>query len=72
MGASGVKYDRWVKSPFSNEGANCTEIKRPSARKDLVLVRDSKNPDGPILQFSSAMWNTFTAQFRDEVGEQTQ
>lgn len=72
MGASGVNYDRWVKSSRSGEASNCTEIKRPSARKDLVLVRDSKNPDGPTLRFASATWNAFTAQYRDDVGEQTQ
>lgn len=71
MGASGVNYDRWVKSPHSNEGANCTEIKRPSARKDLVLVRDSKNPSGPILQFSNVNWGAFLTQFGD-ADEQTQ
>jgi hypothetical protein len=47
----------WRKSSYSgSEGGNCVEVAtHPSA----VHVRDSKNPDGPILTVSTATWSTF-------------
>jgi hypothetical protein len=34
----------WRKSSKSDTGANCVEV-----RNDLAAIRDSKNPDGPVL-----------------------
>ena len=34
----------WRKSSFSGSGGNCVEV-----RQDLAAIRDSKNPDGPVL-----------------------
>ncbi|MFI5552561.1 DUF397 domain-containing protein [Streptomyces sp. NPDC051738] len=47
----------WRKSSYSSdEGGDCVEVAtHPSA----VHVRDSKNPDGPILTVSTATWSTF-------------
>jgi hypothetical protein len=43
----------WQKSSYSADGhANCLE-----ARQDgQVQVRDSKDPDGPVLKFSPGAW----------------
>jgi len=30
-----------------------------------VLVRDSKNPDGPVLEFTAAEWDAFLAGLRN-------
>jgi Domain of unknown function (DUF397) len=30
-----------------------------------VVVRDSKDPDGPILQFTASEWTAFLAGVRD-------
>jgi Domain of unknown function (DUF397) len=49
----------WVKSSYSNSGANCVETARTLSGG--VAVRDSKNPDGPKLIFSPADWRAFTA-----------
>jgi hypothetical protein len=38
------RRDGWRKSSFSDQGNGCVEIAR-----SLGAVRDSKNPDGPML-----------------------
>jgi hypothetical protein len=51
-----VAYD-WRKSSYSsNEGGNCVEV---AAHPSAVHIRDSKNPDGPILSISPATWSSF-------------
>lgn len=49
---------KWVKSSFSSgTGGNCVEL---ALRPATVLVRDSKNPGGPVLKFSTGQWRAFT------------
>jgi hypothetical protein len=47
------------KSTFSTEhGVNCVEVAHhPDGQ---ILVRDSKDPDGPTLTFTPAEWDAFT------------
>lgn len=44
----------WFKSSFSTTGA-CVEVKLGSS----ILVRDSKDPEGPVLRFSPQEWTAF-------------
>ena len=54
---------RWRKSGYSgNGGGNCVEVAR--SLPDVVAVRDSKNPDGPILTFSRDEWASFITRLR--------
>ncbi|GAA3490041.1 DUF397 domain-containing protein [Streptomyces cremeus] len=46
---------QWSKSSYSSNGGNCVEIATPP---DAVLIRDSKNPDGPRLGLTT---HTFAA-----------
>jgi hypothetical protein len=49
----------WRKSSHSgSEGGECVEVATHPA---AVHVRDSKNPDGPILTLTPATWAAFTA-----------
>ena len=48
---------RWKKSSLSGQG-DCVEVARTD---DQILVRHSKAPEGPFLQFSLAEWEAFTA-----------
>ena len=50
----------WRKSSHSNGngGNNCVEV---AFLDSDVAVRDSKNPDGPDLLFTSVQWATFVA-----------
>ena len=48
----------WRKSSYSSgNGGNCVEAASLAAG---LLVRDSKDPDGPALAIAPADWNTFT------------
>jgi len=52
----------WRKSSHSgNSGGNCAEV---DAVRGAVLVRDSKNPDGPCLAFGHSVWEAFAVSLR--------
>jgi len=47
----------WIKSSYStDEGPDCVEVATAPAH---ILVRDSKNPDGPRLTLAPTTWATF-------------
>lgn len=47
------------KSSYSNGKEECVEV--ATNVPDVVAIRDSKNPDGPMLRFTSAEWAAFHA-----------
>jgi hypothetical protein len=50
----------WRKSTRSGgNGGECVEV--AMNLRDVVAVRDSKNPAGPALVVSPAAWSRFTA-----------
>jgi hypothetical protein len=54
----------WRKSSYSGtNGGNCVEVARnlPS----VVAVRDSKDPGGPALVFTTVDWEAFAAGLKD-------
>ncbi|WP_433265471.1 DUF397 domain-containing protein [Actinosynnema sp. CS-041913] len=46
----------WRKSSYSSSQANCVEVRH---HDKSVAVRDSKNPDGPVLTFPEVHWRGF-------------
>lgn len=55
----------WRKaSRSSSNGGACVEVARLPG---IIAVRDSKNPDGPILTVEPAAWQSFTARIRSTV-----
>jgi len=50
----------WRKSSYSTFNGSCVEV----ATAGAVLVRDSKNPAGPVLSFTAAQWAAFCARLR--------
>jgi hypothetical protein len=53
----------WRKSSYSgSNGGNCVEV--AALPGNVLAVRDSKNPDGPVLTFSRAEWRTFTTALK--------
>lgn len=49
----------WTKSTHSsNDGPECVEVK---ASDEAVLVRDSKDPEGPRLRVTPTEWSAFLA-----------
>jgi hypothetical protein len=52
----------WVKSSYSDTGANCVEIARTVSGG--IAVRDSKNPSGPVLMVGAAEWEEFVQRVK--------
>jgi hypothetical protein len=53
----------WRKSSYSNgNGGACVEVAQNVPR--LVAVRDSKDPGGPVLEFTPDVWEMFMARVR--------
>lgn len=59
-----TKFACWRKSTRSSGGDNCVEVS--SAQDGTVGVRDSKDPDGTVLEFRPAAWMNFVAQAKVE------
>jgi hypothetical protein len=51
----------WRKSSYSGQQGDCVEVASFGAS---VLVRDSKDTDGPVLSFSMSNWNAFLSDVR--------
>ncbi|MFD0393855.1 DUF397 domain-containing protein [Streptomyces nogalater] len=51
---------RWFKSSYSGNGGQCIEVATNlAAAHDMVPVRDSKNTDGAVLNFTADTWSSF-------------
>ncbi|KJS59993.1 DUF397 domain-containing protein [Streptomyces rubellomurinus] len=50
---------RWVKSRHSGNGGTCVEVAPDFT--GVMPVRDSKDPEGPVLVFPAAAWRSFVA-----------
>lgn len=55
MTDTGQSEPRWRKSTRSGPG-DCVEV---AFVDETVLVRDSKNPAGPVLRFGVESWKEF-------------
>ncbi|MGH3224007.1 MAG: DUF397 domain-containing protein [Streptosporangiaceae bacterium] len=52
----------WRKSTYSGDnGGTCVEVGTVSR---AVAVRDSKDPDGPLLAFAADKWQAFAEQLK--------
>jgi hypothetical protein len=60
----------WRKSSASAEHGECIEAAPISGTCDdshhMIAVRDSKNPDGPRLHFTTVQWSTFTTRIKHD------
>ncbi|HZM78715.1 MAG TPA: DUF397 domain-containing protein [Candidatus Limnocylindrales bacterium] len=53
---SAIEPLRWIKSTRSTSNGNCVEV---AGTVTGIAVRDSKDPDGPVLRFSAEAWQGF-------------
>jgi hypothetical protein len=51
----------WQKSSHSGQQGDCVEV---ASAGTGILVRDSKDADGPVLSFSLSIWNAFLSDIR--------
>ncbi len=52
--------NNWQKSSYSGDQGNCVEVAAlPDGGR---AVRDSKDPDGPVLRFTHEEWRAFLAR----------
>lgn len=51
----------WSKSSYSTALGQCVEV---TSRNGDVLVRDSKDLDGPVLSFTQETWESFLADIK--------
>lgn len=49
--------DEWFKSSFSTQRVSCVEVRRLPGGG--MAVRDSKDPDSPVLHFNAGEWGAF-------------
>ncbi|MEV0747166.1 DUF397 domain-containing protein [Streptomyces sp. NPDC050273] len=52
----------FVKSSYSSGNGECVEVARNVP--DVIAVRDSKTPAGPVLLLAPAAWRAFQAGLR--------
>ena len=52
----------WVKSSLSFSNGNCVEVASLPAGE--IGVRNSRDPDGPVLRFRPAEWHAFVGRAR--------
>ena len=53
----------WKKSSRSaDNGGACVEV---AFVEDMIAVRDSKKPEGPVLIFTQAEWDAFVGGAQD-------
>ncbi|MFG1944868.1 DUF397 domain-containing protein [Nonomuraea sp. NPDC048826] len=46
----------WVKAAACDNGGTCIEV---ALSGNAILIRDSKDPDGPVLRFTVPEWLVF-------------
>ena len=63
MRSSDDSSEVWIKSSLSAYGADCIEV--AGLRSGTIRVRDSKNPRGRILSFTTAEWDAFIGGVRN-------
>ncbi|MFM9698990.1 DUF397 domain-containing protein [Streptomyces europaeiscabiei] len=51
---------RWFKASYSNNGGQCIEVAANLvATRGVVPIRDSKNPNGPVLDVPANAFSSF-------------
>ncbi len=51
----------WRTSSYTGGSGNCVEV-APASAGGTVLVRDTKNREGPVLAVPAAAWRAFVAR----------
>ena len=57
-----ISHLTWRKASYSGSNGGCVEVARHLP--GLVAVRDSKDPDGPVLVMAPDNWRALTDQVK--------
>jgi hypothetical protein len=52
-----MQQTTWVKSSLSFANGNCVE--KATLPDGMIGIRNSKDPDGPVLRFTPGEWDAF-------------
>ncbi|MFI6455042.1 DUF397 domain-containing protein [Streptosporangium amethystogenes] len=73
-GSDCVEVGVWRESSLSGNGPDCVEVALADTLQAdaetaqdadrLVLVRDSKDPEGPVLSFTPSEWDVFLGMIK--------
>lgn len=55
--SAGDSLGPWIKSSLSGYAGDCVEV--AGLTGDRIRVRDSKDPKGPVLNFTTSEWDAF-------------
>ena len=58
---SGFRYAKWRTASYSVGNGECVEV---ALVDSSVAIRDSKKPDGAVLLYTSAQWQSFLAAYK--------
>ncbi len=64
MDAPDLSTAAWRRSSRSTDTANCVEV---AVAGSSVGVRDSKDPDGPVLVLPATAWTHFVTAIRSDL-----
>jgi hypothetical protein len=53
----------WRASSHSGANGDCVQVAPRSP--SVIMVRDSKNPTGPVLAFTVSQWKEFTGALKN-------
>ncbi len=62
MTAADSSRAAWRTSSHSGANGDCVQVARPAS--GVIAVRDSRDPGGSRLAFSSGRWAAFTASLK--------
>jgi len=64
MNETDLSRAEWHKSSYSSQDGNCVEV--ADNLSGIVAIRDSKDPQGPIVAFTCHDWQAFVRQIKGE------
>ncbi|MEU6603599.1 DUF397 domain-containing protein [Streptomyces shenzhenensis] len=60
-----IETPHWITSTYSENGGACVEVAANLiASRGVIPIRDSKNPNGPVLDIPAHAFTSFVAEVK--------